>query len=93
MTIIYRIVKLLVRMEGLLFDILMNIKNSNLQNVQPDQDVLLNTDQVKEILKISSSTLYRYKKQGILMPTGLNGKYYRKSDVLRYKSGSGESLE
>lgn len=84
MTIIYRIVKILVRVETLLFDILMNLKRDNLQKIQPEQELLLNPDQVKEMLKISNSTLYRYKKQGILVPTALNGKYYRHSDVLRH---------
>jgi len=92
MNSILRILKLLFRIEKLLLEILVNLKKGiEKEPVNPER--LLHSDEVREILKISASTLYRYRKQGILVPTGLDGKFYRQSDVLRHMNNLDGSEE
>jgi len=83
----YRMVKILVRIEKLLYDIEMNTRLQSSDEAQTQEEELLNAAEVMQRLKISSSTLYRYKKHKILEPTALDGKFYRLADVIRHKKG------
>lgn len=88
MTILYRLVKLLSRMETLLSNIHSSIQQYNQMEripVKNPPDVYLHPAEVMQLLKISASTLYRLKKSGVLVPTALNGKLYRHADLDTYR--------
>ena len=55
-------------------------KDSQIQAVKEDQ--YLSPNETVTILRISKPTLWRWEKQGFLVPTKIGGKkYFRKSDV------------
>lgn len=58
-----------------------NEKDSQIQAVN-EEDHYLSPNETVSILSISKPTLWRWEKQGFLMPIKVAGKkYYRKSDV------------
>lgn len=57
-------------------------QNNTPQTPQPEQDELLSRTEAKNRLRISSTTLWRYEKQGIIQSIGIGGKrYFRKSQI------------
>jgi len=83
----YKLIKIVSRMENLLTAILavLNQIDEHLPSGEPDEtgDSLLHPSEVRQLLGIAPSTLYRYRKNNILIPRGPGGKYYLKSDVLK----------
>jgi hypothetical protein len=89
MTLIYRIVKGLARIESLLTNIcflLKQLKQLQQPEQKAEQETYLHPSEVMRLLKISPSTLYRLKRSKVLVPTAVNGKFYRKSDLINYTS-------
>lgn len=64
-----------------LLNMMLKLQQETLPHLRNEMEQLLDPGKVKDLLGISDSTLFRYKKSKILMPRALGGKYYYLSDI------------
>jgi hypothetical protein len=64
-----------------LLSIMLKLQQDTLPHLRNEREQLLDSAKVKDLLGISDSILFRYKKNKLLLPRALGGKYYYLSDI------------